>query len=284
MEKEIIAYQHIRGVSFTQEDETPTKFPPHWHNDAEFVLILKKGCKFRVDGKVFEPEEGDILLIWPRELHEIIHIPQNGMVFIQFSSYLIESNSDFAAASHFINGCHLISKKENAALTAKIEELIYKIRDMHDKKQYFTETRCKVVVYEILLLVGDFVMKEHRESLTNVNFSDRLWEYVRYACSYIAEHSAENITQSEVAQKTGLSQYYFSKLFNEYTKMSFPEYLAGIRVQKAIYLLENESLSVTDCGFEAGFQSTTTFNKIFHGRTGCSPREYRKFLSQNKKM
>ena len=83
MEKEIIAYQHIRGVSFTQEDESPTKFPPHWHNDAEFVLILKKGCKFRVDGKVFEPEEGDILLIWPRELHEIIHILEPFRTFVK---------------------------------------------------------------------------------------------------------------------------------------------------------------------------------------------------------
>ncbi|MCR5762808.1 MAG: AraC family transcriptional regulator [Treponema sp.] len=283
MEKEIIRYPRIHGVSFSQDD-IPTVFPPHWHNAAEFIVILKKGCKYRIDGKFYEPEPGDILLVWPRELHELLHTPQGSVAFIQFSSYLIESNSDFASASHFINECHLIKKGENPELTAKIEGLIYKIRDAVNQNIYFAETRCKVLVYEILLLIGDFVMKEHCQSLGGVHFSDRLWEYVRYACSYISEHSSENITQAEVAQKTGLSPYYFSKIFNEYTKMRFPEYLAGIRVQNAINLLENESISVTDCAFKSGFQSTTTFNKVFHEQTGCSPREYRKFLSQNKRM
>ena len=181
-----------------------------------------------------------------------------------------------------LNECHIIKSKDNPELTAKIADLIYQIRDMQKNTQYFAETRCKLLVYEILLILGDFILKEYKQSLENENFSDRLWEYIRYACSYIAEHSAENITQAEVAEKTGLSQYYFSKLFNEYTKMSFPSYLAGIRVQNAINLLENESLSVTECAFEAGFQSTTTFNKLFHERTGCTPREYRKMHSQNK--
>jgi AraC-like DNA-binding protein len=281
MEKEIIKYPHIHGVSFTEEG-IPTSFPSHWHNAAEFSVVLKKGCKYKIDGKFFSPEPGDILLAWPRELHEVIYIPQKGMCFIQFSSYLLESNSDFAAASHFLNECHIIKSKENSEVTTKIADLIYQIRDMQKNTQYFTETRCKLLVYEVLLILGDFILKEYQQSLGNENFSDHLWDYIRYACSYIAEHSAENITQAEVAEKTGLSQYYFSKLFNEYTKMSFPSYLAGIRVQNAINLLENESLSVTECAFEAGFQSTTTFNKLFHERTGCSPREYRKMHSQSK--
>lgn len=281
MEKEIIKYQHIHGISFT-ENGIPSSFPSHWHNAAEFILIIKDGCKYKIDGNLYAPEKGDILLVWPRELHEVVHIPQQGLVFIQFSSYLLESNSDLAAASHFLNECHIIKSKDNPELTAKIADLIYQIRDMQKNTQYFAETRCKLLVYEILLILGDFILKEYKQSLENENFSDRLWEYIRYACSYIAEHSAENITQAEVAEKTGLSQYYFSKLFNEYTKMSFPSYLAGIRVQNAINLLENESLSVTECAFEAGFQSTTTFNKLFHERTGCTPREYRKMHSQNK--
>lgn len=281
MQKEIIKYPHIHGVSFTDKG-IPTSFPSHWHNAAEFILILKDGCKYKIDGRLYAPEKGDILLVWPRELHEVVHTQENGLVLIQFSSYLLESNSDFAAASHFLNECHILKRKENPEVAAKIEDLIYQIRDMQKNTQYFTETRCKLLVYEILLILGDFILKEHQQSLGNGNFSDRLWEYIRYACSYIAEHSAENITQAEVAEKTGLSQYYFSKLFNEYTKMSFPSYLAGIRVQNAINLLENESLSVTDCAFEAGFQSTTTFNKLFHERTGCSPRQYRKMRSQNK--
>ncbi len=281
MEPEIIKYPHIHGVSFT-ENGIPDVFPPHWHNAAEFIIVLKNGCRYKIDGRIYEPESGDILLVWPRELHEVLHIPKNGLVFIQFSSYLIDSNSDFASASHFLNASHLISGRKNPLLTAKIKDFIYKIKRLQTEQNYFSETRCKLLVYEILLLLGEFILSEYQHSLGDGRFSHRLWEYIRFACSYIAEHSAEKLTQAQVAQKTGLSQYYFSKLFNEYTKMSFPAYLAGIRVQNAINLLQNENLSITHCAFEAGFQSSTTFNKVFLEHTGISPREYRKMRSKNR--
>ena len=281
MEKEIIKYSHIHGISFTQE-QIPGVFPQHWHNDAEFILVLKKGCKYRIDGEIFEGDVGDVILVWPCELHEVLHNPSDGIVFIQFSSYLIESNSDFAAASHFLHKCHIIRKENSPELAEKIGELIFKIRDIYDQNLYFSETRCKILVYEILLLAAEFAMKEHRQSLGDERFSDRAWEYVRFACGYISAHSSENITQAEVAEKTGLSQYYFSKLFNEYTKMSFPSYLAKIRIQNVINLLANTNRSITSCALESGFQSTTTFNKLFVEHTGCSPREYRNLLKKNR--
>lgn len=280
MEKEIIKYPRIHGVSFTQGG-TPSTFPQHWHNAAEFHLIMKDDGVYKIDGITYKPNAGDILLIWPRELHEVVHCNKDGTVFVQFSSYLLESNSDFAAASHFLNDCHLIKKSENQELTEKISNFIYEIRDTHNQKKPFAETRCKLLIYEILLAIGNFVLKERRDNWQDGMLTDKLWEYIRFACSYITEHSSENITQLEVAEKTGLSQFYFSKLFNEYTKMSFPSFLAEIRVQNAITLLENENLSVANCAFESGFQSITTFNKIFHEIIGCSPREYRKMHSHN---
>lgn len=280
MEKEIVKYPRIHGVSYTQE-QIPESFHQHWHNAAEFHLILKGGGIYKIDGKTVKSNAGDILLIWPRELHEIVKCPKGSSVFIQFSSYLIESNSDIAAASHFLSECHLLKKSETPELNKKISDLIYKIRDTHDQNKYFAETRCKLLIYEILLAIGDMILKERRESFRDSGYSDKFLDYIRFACSYITEHSSENITQSEVAEKTGLSQFYFSKLFNEYTKMSFPAFLSGIRVQNAINLLENKNLSVTDCAFESGFQSTTTFNKIFHERTGCTPREYRKLYANS---
>ena len=283
MEREIIRYPSVNGIAFV-ESGIPNAFHQHWHNDAEFILVVKNGCKYKIDGKLYEPKAGDILFVWPRELHELVSIPQNSVVFIQFSSYLIESHSDLSAALHFMSACHLIRQNDNPELAKKIRELFYKIRDARESKNFFAESRCKIIVYEILMLVGEMVLKEKKQSLGTEIFSDRSWDYIRFACGYIAEHSTENVTQSEVAQKTGLSQYYFSKLFNEYTNMSFPSYLASIRIQNAKTLLENKKLSITDCAFESGFQSTTTFNKLFHEQTGCSPREYRKLFSQNKQL
>lgn len=279
MEKEIVSYPHVQGVVFTGPG-SPESFPAHWHNAAEFTVILKEGCRYKIGDKSFAPKPGDILLVWPRELHTIVHVPEGGCVFIQFSSSLMESNADLTAAAGFLHDCQLIPAEREPELAGKIRDLVYGIRDRYFDQQMFAETRCKMLVYEILVLVGEHVMRERREQIGSGRFSDRAWGYIRAACGYIAEHSAEELTQAEVAEKTGVSPYYFSKIFNEYTRTSFPTYLASIRVQNAIHLLADGSMSITDCAYEAGFQSTTSFNKLFHEMTGCSPREYRKLHRQ----
>ena len=281
MDKEIINFYNTNGIVFVEKN-IPKVFSSHWHNAAEFVRILKDGCRYRIGDTVYKPAAGDILLVWPRELHELVHIPEDSIEFIQFSSRIIENNTDLASATRFLNECHHISSKKNAELTEKISRFFEKIHDTYKKGQLFTETKSKLLIYEMLVLIGEFAMKKYGEKLGEENYSSRSWNYIRAACSYIAEHSAENITQAEVAEKTGLSPFYFSKLFNEYTRMAFPSYLASIRVQNAINLLADENKSITSCAYESGFQSTTTFNKLFHELTGCSPREYRKLHRHNR--
>ena len=219
--------------------------------------------------------------MWPRELHEILNVPHKSTYFIQFSSGIMESNTDLAAALHFFKNCHLISSKKEPDLTEKLISIFNKIRDAYYKKERFAETQCKLYIYQMLLHIGNYALKEHHDQIGKENYSNKSWGYIRTACNYISEHSSENITQADVATYTGLSPYYFSKLFNEYTDMSFPAYLAGIRVQSAIQLLSNEQLSITECAFMAGFQSTTTFNKVFLELTGCTPREFRKLHRHN---
>ncbi len=118
MEKEIIRYSRIHGVSFTEK--SPSSFPPHWHSDAEFTLILKPGSQYSIGKKVFQPEPGDIILMWPRELHTVEKVPPEGACFIQFSSALIDNNIDLITASGFLKDHHHISAKSERKRSFKI--------------------------------------------------------------------------------------------------------------------------------------------------------------------
>lgn len=275
MEKEIIKFPSVQGVSVIDR-KTPEYFPPHWHNASEFTLILKDNCVYKIKDEVYHLNSGDILLIWPRELHEILSSPKEGSVFIQFSADIIENNLDLVSASKFMSACHVISAKKEPETAQILRDIIYEIGDIYSKKPSFSETKCKILIYRLLLVIGDYVMREQHEQNGPATFSTTSRNYIRSACNYIAEHSMEDISQAEVAAKIGLSPYYFSKLFKEYLQTSFPQYLTRIRLQNAITLLTEDSLSITECAYMAGFQSTTTFNKVFLESVGCSPREYRK--------
>ena len=139
MDKEIINYSNIQGVTFVEKG-IPESFPAHWHNAAEFTIIFKDNCKYRIGDKTYSPDKGDVVLVWPRELHEIVHIPKNGSLFIQFASSILEQNTDLVSASRFIKDCHIISAKKEPELADKITNIIYQIKDIYlrkSKNQYF---------------------------------------------------------------------------------------------------------------------------------------------------
>ncbi len=119
-------------------------------------------------------------------------------------------------------------------------------------------------------------MAEKKKSMESDGDSGTGWQYIRAACSYINENSSDALTQADVAKYIGLSTFYFSKLFKQYMHMSFPSYLSHIRVRRAASLLLDNEMTITECAFLSGFQSTTTFNKAFLSITGYSPRDFRK--------
>ncbi len=273
--KETIHFNTHSSIILNYE-ESPETYPLHWHNAAEFTVALKDGCKYRINDTTYEINKGDILLAWPQQIHGTVKIPQNSVLFIQFPSVILENNLDLVSISRFLYEFHHISAKNNPALAQFVRDKVNTIRDIYDSSDHFAETRCKLCIGEILLKIGEHVMAENRDIAEMEDSSKAGWRYIHTACNYIVENVTNELTQTEVAEQVGLSTFYFSKLFKQYMHMTFPAYLSSLRVKSATSLLLDKNLSITDCAFMAGFQSTTTFNKVFRDITGYSPREYRK--------
>ncbi|MCR4716088.1 MAG: AraC family transcriptional regulator [Lachnospiraceae bacterium] len=258
------------------ESESPESFPAHWHDAAEFTICLKSSCTYRINGTLYELKEGDVLLTWPQQVHETIKAPRGGVIFIQFSSTIIEGNLDLVSISRFLYEYRHISNTKNPELAGFIRDKIYEIKRIHNESDPLEETRCKIIIYDILLKIGEHVIKEFLGDYDLKKSASTSLKYIHSACNYIIENSHDSITQAEVAEYVGLSSYYFSKLFKQFMHISFPAYLSNIRVKNACNLLLNDNLSITECAFMSGFQSTTAFNKAFHDVTGYSPRDFRK--------
>lgn len=275
IEKEKILFDSPSSISLT-EDDGPETYPLHWHNAAEFTLVLKDGCKYRVNDTFYELCAGDVLFVWPQQIHETINSPHGSALFIQFPSLIIENNLDLVFISRSLFAFRHLSAKDNPELSEYISKKIYEIKEIHNSTDPMSETKCKICIYDILLAVGEHVITQGQKGLKSDGDTASGLRYIRAACRYIADNSSDDLSQAEVAGHIGLSTFYFSKLFKQYMHMSFPAYLAHVRVKRAASLLLDDNLSITDCAFMAGFQSTTTFNKAFLSVTGYSPRDYRK--------
>ncbi|MBO4337794.1 MAG: helix-turn-helix transcriptional regulator [Lachnospiraceae bacterium] len=273
--KEVIPFNLLSVITVSDEN-TPSAFPAHWHNAAEFVIVRKDGCVYRINDTTYELCAGDILLIWPHQVHEIVKVPPAGASFMQFPAGLFDNHPDLLSVTGFLFKFHKVSAKGLPELSSFISDRIFAIKNIQSSSDPFAGTRCRLCIYEMLLKIADHVIAKKRESGEVADRTDAGWQYIHAACRYITENAAEDLTQADVADQVGVSTYYFSRLFNQYMHMSFPAYLAQIRVKKAAGFLLDKSLSITECAFMAGFQSTTAFNKAFHEIIGYAPREYRK--------
>jgi AraC-like DNA-binding protein len=86
------------------------------------------------------------------------------------------------------------------------------------------------------------------------------------------------LTLQTLSDKLGVQSYQVSQAINEGLKKSFYELVNGYRVEEAKRLLldpKNENYTILSVGFEAGFNSKTTFNTVFKRFTGFTPSEFR---------
>lgn len=100
---------------------------------------------------------------------------------------------------------------------------------------------------------------------------------VTRAKQFIAKNQSEPICLATVAKSVNTSTFYFCKLFKKATGLTFTDYLARVRIERAKELLSDRNKRVSEVAYAVGFQSLTHFNRSFRKVTGRSPSAYREF-------
>jgi AraC-like DNA-binding protein len=92
---------------------------------------------------------------------------------------------------------------------------------------------------------------------------------------YIRENYTRKVSLQEVADISGLSAPYFSTVFKEEMGENLSSYLNRLRVDRAVDLLMETELSLSEIADSCGFEDQSWFSKIFKIYTGMSPGKYR---------
>jgi AraC-like DNA-binding protein len=102
---------------------------------------------------------------------------------------------------------------------------------------------------------------------------------VKKACRFLRrECLLRDVPLRDVALHVGMSEGHFSRTFHHSTGLTFGEYVARHRVDRARELMRDPRVRITDAAFASGFQSLSQFHRIFRKIVGASPRDFRKSL------
>jgi AraC-like DNA-binding protein len=101
-------------------------------------------------------------------------------------------------------------------------------------------------------------------------------EHLSRVCRLIEARIIEPLTLNELANAANLSVSRFSQLFREHLGQSPMRYLEERRLQRAAYLLANQSLNIGEVASAVGYPDQLHFSRRFRARFGSSPSHYRR--------
>ena len=259
------AFYENKRIPVTSTKGTHLSPEPHLHNHLEVVFLLEGAS-----GTVCENTEntiypGDIFISFPNQIH---CYPQIGdghakhLIFI-FSPIVC---SEFKDLFHrMIPTCPVVRKEE---LDPEIPMLAQKIYEENKKNTPYREviTRGYLIAFlGKLLRSRDF--REEKQSDGSL---------LKSILNYCNKHYTEPLSLDLLSTELNVGKYHISHIFSKKLKISFPDYVNGLRINDAIgKLAADTDRSITDIAYDCGFSSTRTFNRAFVKYTGISPREYR---------
>lgn len=124
---------------------------------------------------------------------------------------------------------------------------------------------------------GEFLYRFLSQLLREIESpSQSVSPLVAFAKEYIATHFQALQGIHEVSDLAQVSHEHLSRCFRKEIGHTPQQYLTKLRVEHALYLLLNTSLSIQEIATTCGFQNGNYFAKVFKKFLQCSPEEYRK--------
>lgn len=95
------------------------------------------------------------------------------------------------------------------------------------------------------------------------------------ALDHLERNASEPCSLSGVAAVVGLSPYHFLRLFKREIGVTPYRFVMHTRIRKAVELLRDTRLPVTEIAFSVGFGDLSNFLHVFRREIGCSPLQFR---------
>lgn len=258
-------YEHWNSEFHSFEWLTPHGFLPHIHHELELMYVVEGGIDAEVDFERRHLGPGDLAVIFPHSVHGYDVpsplLPKNrmwGMVIVPSLAGDFAPHMNGAVARHpFISADEL-----DPAAASAIRGMF---QNHYGQRPLITRAYLQLLFAYIWPLLSV-------EPASDRQAEDILFQVIQY----MLEHYRQPLQAKDVAAELGVSSSYLARIFSRRLHMSFSEYINRLRVQAAQDLLRSTDRPVTDVMLEVGFESQSTFNRVFRETLGVSPREYRR--------
>jgi len=250
-------------------------YPIHWHTPLEIIMPLENVYTIIYNNQTYVLHPGEIIFISAGVLHTL-KAPNHGRrIIFQAECAILNEIKELESILSFLPSVFIITPEVSPPIHDKLYTLMLEITEEYFKDAALTEASIYARLLEIFVLIG----RNHTSSLEKFeNKTTKQKEYTEKflsICSYINEHCTEDLTLAYIADLAGFSKYHFTRLFKQFTSVSFYKYVNQKRIAYAETLLIDPQMSVTEVALHSGFSSPSAFIRMFKILKSCTPTEFR---------
>lgn len=257
-------YENKKIPIITREGMTLSP-APHLHNHLEVVYLFEGQTYAVSDENQCEMHAGDVFIAFPNQVHCYPRLGDGKAqhLILIFSPFLCSEFKDLFR--RMVPIAPVVKAKD---LDPDLPWLARKVFEENHKETPYKQAATRG--YLITFLSKLFCSMEFREEKQ----SDGI--VLKSILNYCNQHYTEPLSLEILSKELSIGKYHISHIFSEKLKISFSDYVNGLRINSAIQQITSDpDRTLTDIAYDCGFGSTRTFNRAFIKFTGMTPRDYR---------
>ena len=255
----------------------------HHHDFYEIYFLISGDVTYTIESKQYRVMPGDILLISPRELHQICVRPEmsayeryvlwlDPKLLEQYSTEVTDltKNLDPMSPAH----TNLLRvKPEQASILKRLMDQLWEESESCD---YGADLLQQSLLMQLLVSINRMVDNRCVQLETQTHSS----RAVSAVVDYVNLHYSEPLSLEQLSELVYVSKYHLSHEFHRLVGTSVYRYIQKKRLMIARQLL-SQGQRPNDVYSSCGFSDYAGFYRAFRNEYGISPREFTSSVRDN---
>lgn len=243
--------------------------------DYRLICVLKGNGMIYIESEAFPTEPCQLYFIDPGKAYRVCSEKNQDIAVINFdttyeyshlSEPIVSDNSDSFRENEVIKTERMPFVKDRMRLSFDELPLVYRLYDSYLRCDLEKEFKNFYLSSQLSYLIARSTLNGFKESRDEI--SSAIYRYV-------IENAEEGITLNGAAKRFNYSESFIEKKLRKNYNTSFRQLIIDTRLKKAVWLLENTSLSCSDIATRLGFSSAQHFSSTFMKRYGKRPSNFR---------
>ena len=246
----------------------------HHHDFYELYLYMSGDVTYLIEGKSYNLQLGDIVLINTRELHQAIvnsmKTPYERIVLWINKSFLQGlSTPEIDLTLCFESVVKKSVVRTDIELQQTIRTQLHKLLSLENYKGPGKELLYKAYIIELAIHLNNLVLNDKSDLDITVQKNNLIEGIIEY----INNHIDEDITLDALSKEFYLSKFHLSREFAKYTGTTIHRYI----VQKKLILAKELILKdypINSVYKQAGFGDYSNFFRAFKNEYSVTPKQF----------